>query len=50
MILDRIKGKGFPDGTQIAYQVAVEDCTGCGLCVDICPIRDKSNASRKALK
>jgi pyruvate-ferredoxin/flavodoxin oxidoreductase len=44
-----IKGKGFPDGTQIAYQVAVEDCTGCGLCVDICPIRDKSNASRKAL-
>jgi len=44
-----IKGKGFPEGTQIAYQVAVEDCTGCGLCVDICPIRDKTNASRKAL-
>jgi len=44
-----IKGKGFPEGTHIAYQVAVEDCTGCGLCVDICPIRDKSNASHKAL-
>jgi pyruvate-ferredoxin/flavodoxin oxidoreductase len=42
-------GKEFPTGLEIAYQVAPEDCTGCGLCVDICPIRDKSNASRKAL-
>lgn len=42
-------GKDFPDGLSISYQVAAEDCTGCSLCVDICPIRDKSNASRKAL-
>ncbi len=42
-------GKDFPAGLAISYQVAPEDCTGCGLCVDICPIRDKSNASRKAL-
>jgi pyruvate-ferredoxin/flavodoxin oxidoreductase len=42
-------GKDFPKGLRISYQVAPEDCTGCGLCVDICPIRDKSNASRKAL-
>jgi pyruvate-ferredoxin/flavodoxin oxidoreductase len=42
-------GKDFPPGLHISYQVAPEDCTGCGLCVDICPIRDKSNASRKAL-
>jgi len=42
-------GKDFPAGLSIIYQVAPEDCTGCGLCVDICPIRDKSNASRKAL-
>ena len=42
-------GKDFPDNLSISYQVAPEDCTGCGLCVDICPIRDKSNASRKAL-
>ncbi len=41
--------KAFPEGYHITYQVAPEDCTGCGLCVDICPIRDKSNASRKAL-
>jgi len=42
-------GKDFPAGLAISYQVAPEDCTGCTLCVDICPIRDKSNASRKAL-
>ncbi len=44
-----VKGKEFADGLQISYQVAPEDCTGCGLCVDICPVKDKSNASRKAL-
>ncbi|MDH5729788.1 MAG: pyruvate:ferredoxin (flavodoxin) oxidoreductase [Gammaproteobacteria bacterium] len=42
-------GKGFPEGMHISYQVAPEDCTGCGLCVDICPIRDKRNVSHKAL-
>ncbi|MCW8956563.1 MAG: pyruvate:ferredoxin (flavodoxin) oxidoreductase, partial [Gammaproteobacteria bacterium] len=42
-------GKGFPEGMQMAYQVAPEDCTGCGLCVDICPIRDKQNPEHKAL-
>ncbi|MEE4659123.1 MAG: pyruvate:ferredoxin (flavodoxin) oxidoreductase [Halieaceae bacterium] len=45
----QIKGKDFPEGVHISYQVAPEDCTGCTLCVDICPIRDKSNASRKAI-
>lgn len=42
-------GKDFPDGLAISYQVAPEDCTGCSLCTDICPIRDTSNVSRKAL-
>ena len=36
-----VKGKDFPPGVHIAYQVAPDDCTGCGLCVEICPIRDK---------
>ena len=44
-----MRGKDFPAGMHITYQVAPEDCTGCGLCVEICPIRDKTNASRKAL-
>ncbi|MDY6920823.1 MAG: pyruvate:ferredoxin (flavodoxin) oxidoreductase [Pseudomonadota bacterium] len=45
----QIKGKDYPQGVHISYQVAPEDCTGCSLCVDICPIRDKSNASHKAI-
>ena len=45
----QIKGKDYPRGMHITYQVAPEDCTGCGLCVDICPIRDKAQHNRKAL-
>ncbi|HXG91043.1 MAG TPA: pyruvate:ferredoxin (flavodoxin) oxidoreductase [Blastocatellia bacterium] len=36
-------------GQLYTIQVAVEDCTGCRLCVEVCPAKDKSNASRKAL-
>ena len=45
-----IKGaRDFPDNTLISYQISPDDCTGCTLCVEICPIHDKSNQSRKAL-
>ncbi len=44
-----VKGKDFGPEWHIAYQVAPDDCTGCGLCVEICPIRDKQNPERKAL-
>ena len=43
------KSKEFPAGTHISYQVAPEDCTGCGDCVEACPIHDKSNVSRRAV-
>ncbi|MBC2730258.1 pyruvate:ferredoxin (flavodoxin) oxidoreductase [Thiobacillus sp.] len=43
------KSKEFPAGTHISYQVAAEDCTGCGDCVEACPIHDKSNVSRRAV-
>ncbi|MCK6387686.1 MAG: pyruvate:ferredoxin (flavodoxin) oxidoreductase [Zoogloea sp.] len=43
------KSKDFPAGTRISYQVAPEDCTGCGDCVEACPIHDKSNVSRRAV-
>jgi pyruvate-ferredoxin/flavodoxin oxidoreductase len=44
-----IRSKDYPSGWRMSYQVAPEDCTGCTLCVEVCPIRDKSRASRKAL-
>ena len=43
------KGKEWEAGSQYILQVAVEDCTGCNLCVEVCPARDKSNLSRKAI-
>ena len=36
-------------GSKYTLQVAVEDCTGCQLCVEICPAKDKSRVGRKAL-
>ena len=42
------KWREFPDKLY-TIQVAVEDCTGCRLCVEVCPAKDKSNVSRKAL-
>ncbi|MBB1073551.1 pyruvate:ferredoxin (flavodoxin) oxidoreductase [Rhodoferax sp. 4810] len=44
-----IKGKDFPAGYHVTYQVAPDDCTGCGLCVEACPIRDRNDPNRKAL-
>ncbi len=43
------RSKDYPPGTHISYQVAAEDCTGCGDCVEACPIHDKSNLSRLAV-
>jgi pyruvate-ferredoxin/flavodoxin oxidoreductase len=36
-------------GMKYTLQVAVEDCTGCGLCVHFCPAKNKSQTSLKAI-
>jgi pyruvate-ferredoxin/flavodoxin oxidoreductase len=36
-------------GLKYSLQVAAEDCTGCGICVDVCPARNKSEARLKAI-
>ena len=36
-------------GQQYVLQVAPEDCTGCQLCVNVCPAKDKSDPKRKAI-
>ncbi len=36
-------------GQTFTLQVAAEDCTGCALCVEVCPARDCSEPKRKAI-
>ncbi|HET7379334.1 MAG TPA: 4Fe-4S dicluster domain-containing protein, partial [Gaiellales bacterium] len=43
-----IDERGFP-GTRYSLQVYVEDCTGCGLCVEVCPAKRREAAGRKAI-
>jgi pyruvate-ferredoxin/flavodoxin oxidoreductase len=37
------------DGHQLTIQVAPDDCTGCGICVEVCPAKDKTQVRRKAI-
>ncbi len=43
------KFKEFSQGYAYTVQVAPEDCTGCTLCVEVCPVKDKSQVGRKAI-
>jgi pyruvate-ferredoxin/flavodoxin oxidoreductase len=36
-------------GSKFTLQVAAEDCTGCALCVDVCPAKNKTEAKLKAI-
>jgi pyruvate-ferredoxin/flavodoxin oxidoreductase len=42
------KGKEYP-GWKMSIQVAPDDCTGCGLCIDVCPAKNREVAKRKAI-
>jgi pyruvate-ferredoxin/flavodoxin oxidoreductase len=44
----KAKWKGM-EQELFTLQIAPEDCTGCGVCIDICPAKNKSDASRKAI-
>jgi len=43
-----INARGFPE-TRYTLQVYVEDCTGCNLCVEVCPAIDPIENTRKAI-
>jgi pyruvate-ferredoxin/flavodoxin oxidoreductase len=45
---EKARGKEFA-GMMATIQVAPEDCTGCGLCVEACPAKDKAEPKRKAI-
>ena len=42
------KGLEFKE-RQYTIQVAPEDCTGCNLCVTVCPAKDRTNPRHKAI-
>jgi pyruvate-ferredoxin/flavodoxin oxidoreductase len=50
---DTFKHTGAKDKTwsdlQFTIQVAGEDCTGCALCVEVCPAKNKAAPSKKAI-
>jgi len=42
------RGKELPDHL-LTIQVAPDDCTGCGVCVDVCPAKSKEAVKHKAI-
>jgi len=45
----KAKGKLFGENDVFNISVAVEDCTGCALCVEVCPAKNKSQTNLKAI-
>jgi len=43
-----LAGRGFPN-LRFTLQVAVEDCTGCELCVEACPVRSLEASGIRAI-
>ncbi len=43
------KGKKFGENDRFNISVAIEDCTGCALCVEVCPAKNKSQTNLKAI-
>ncbi|MHC1739349.1 MAG: pyruvate:ferredoxin (flavodoxin) oxidoreductase [Ignavibacteriaceae bacterium] len=43
------KGKDLGEGLAYTIQIAVEDCTGCELCIDVCPAKNKKEVKLKAI-
>lgn len=43
------RGKEWPDDSYYTLQVAPEDCTGCVLCVEVCPVKNKEQVGLKAI-
>ena len=43
-----IDARGFPE-IRYTLQVYLEDCTGCGLCVEVCPAKSKEKVGHKAI-
>jgi pyruvate-ferredoxin/flavodoxin oxidoreductase len=45
----KARGKEFGEDMVYTLQVAPEDCTGCQLCVEVCPVKNKQETRLKAI-
>lgn len=43
-----INARGYPE-TKFSLEVYLEDCTGCTLCVEVCPVSDPADRKKKAI-
>lgn len=43
-----INARGFPE-TKYSLQVYLEDCTGCNLCYEVCPVETAADGARRAI-
>jgi pyruvate-ferredoxin/flavodoxin oxidoreductase len=43
-----VNARGYPD-SRFTLQIYVEDCTGCGICVEVCPAHSPRTPATKAI-
>lgn len=43
-----INARGFPE-TRYSLQVYLEDCTGCKLCYEVCPVEERGDDKKRAI-
>ena len=43
------RGKEYSDDMMYTLQVAPEDCTGCALCVEVCPVKNKKEIRKNRI-
>ena len=44
-----LRGKDVPANMKYTLQIGVEDCTGCALCIGVCPAKHKEQAGVRAI-
>ena len=47
-LMKDFRSKDLP-GMRLTIQVAPDDCTGCGVCVDVCPAKSKTEVKHKSI-
>ena len=47
-VTKEFKSRDLP-GHRLTIQVAPDDCTGCGVCVDVCPAKSKTDVGHKSI-